>query len=180
MKVLALLLLCCLPAVAQNTDAAKYASRPLVLAGVGDEIRPVVFTLDGQSHLEFVPDANVKAAILAGGKPVVFGDVLSLLNANIQAINKLQAENAQLKSENDKLWKVAMKDAPHPETVVIQQPVQSGPSVEQIAAQEQADANMRRQQAIQNYMLMQNSNRQQNINVNVTNCTRFPALCVGR
>lgn len=66
------------------------------------------------------------------------------------------------------------------------QPPQSAPSQAEVDAQlrQQAAAEQaaRRQQIIQAFMMMQNANRPQtmNLNVTVTNCSRFPALCAGR
>lgn len=133
---------------------------------------PMVFTENGQQHLEFIAASKIKESMEKGGKPIRLGDVLAALNAATEKINQLQAEN-------DKLWKLAMKDAPKSETVIVQQPA-SAPSQAEIAAQQQADANARRQQAIQTWMLLQNMNRPQTLNLNVTNCTRLPALCAGR
>ena len=77
---------------------------------------PLVFTENGQQHLEFVPSSQIKEAIAnRGGQPIRFGDLLSALQEATETINRLQAEN-------DKLWKVAMKDAPNqqPPTVIVQ------------------------------------------------------------
>jgi hypothetical protein len=176
MKTAALLLLCCLPAYTQSPDAIKYAPRQLLLVDPtpGTEaVLPMLFITDGTQHLEFVPVHQVKESLDKGGRPVTLADILSVLGVATEKVNQLQAEN-------DRLWKVAMKDAPKSETVIVQQPLQPVPSEAQIAAQRQAEANARRQQALQMWMTLQNPNRTQNLNVNVTNCARFPALCVGR
>lgn len=171
------LLSLCAASFAQSPDAVKYAPRPILLldASPGVEaVMPMVFTENGQQHLEFIPSSKIKESMDRGGKPIRLGDVLAALNEATQRINQLQAEN-------DRLWKIAMKDAPKSETVIVQQPTPpSAPSQAEIAAQQQAQANARRQQALQMWMLLQNGNRPQTLNLNVTDCTRSPALCAGR
>jgi hypothetical protein len=58
-----------------------------------------------------------------GGQPIHLGDVLAALGEATENINRLQAEN-------EKLWKVAMKDAPaqQPPTVIVQQSAPPKPS----------------------------------------------------
>jgi len=167
----------CVSALAQSPDSMKYAPYPILLLSGNNSVEsvmPMVFTVDGQQHLEFVPSSKIKESMDKGGHPVTLADVLSALGAATEKVNELQAEN-------DRLWKVAMKDAPRPETVIVQQPAPtSAPSQADLAAQQQAEANARRQQAIQTWLMLQNMNRQQNVNINVRNCTAYPALCVGR
>lgn len=115
-----------------NADAAKYAPRPLLLLSGqsgGEAVMPMVFTINGQTHLEFVSGSKIKESMNNGGQPIRLGDVLSALGEATQTINKLQVENAALQAENAKLWKVAMKDAPEqqPPTIVVQQPQQPIP-----------------------------------------------------
>jgi hypothetical protein len=135
----------------------------------------MVFVTDGKQHLEFIPTHDIKASLEKGGHPVALADILTVLSEATEKINQLQAEN-------DRLWKIAMKDAPKSETVIVQQqvPTQTAPTQSQIAAQKQAEADARRQQALQMWMALQNANRTQNINVRVSDCTRLPALCAGR
>ena len=54
---LSLCLVYCLLSHGQSPDALKYAPRPiLLLSGDGvEELMPMVFTVNGQQHLEFVP-----------------------------------------------------------------------------------------------------------------------------
>jgi hypothetical protein len=113
--------------IAQSPDSLKYAPRTIMLVSteLGTEgIVPMVFSSDGQQRLEYVPTSQIKDSITKGGQPIRLGDLLSVLVGATETINKLQAENARLQAENDKLWKVAMKDAPPPQqpTVVVQQP----------------------------------------------------------
>jgi hypothetical protein len=176
MKTAVLLLLCCLSAFAQSPDTIKYAPRQLLLVDptpCTEAVLPMLVTTGGTQHLEFVPVHQIKEFLDKGGRPVTLSDILSILGVATEKVNQLQAEN-------DRLWKVAMKDAPKSETVIVQEAAPSAPSQAQIAAQQQAEANARRQQILQMWMTLQNANRTQNLNVNVTNCTRYPALCVGR
>jgi hypothetical protein len=120
-------------AIAQSPDALKYAPRPILLmntepGGVG--VMPMLFTTDGQGHLEFIPIPQIKESVDKGGQPIRLGDVLSALGEATETINRLQAENTRLQAENEKLWKVAMKDAPkqEPPTIVVQQPAPRQPS----------------------------------------------------
>lgn len=120
-------------AIGQSPDALKYAPRQLLLVTpeIGTEaVLPMVFTLDGQQRLEFVPVSQIKESLEKGGQPIRLGDVLSALGEATETINKLQQENVRLQTENERLWKVAMKDAPRPEppTVIVQQAVPQRPS----------------------------------------------------
>ena len=120
-------------ACAQSPDAVKYAPWQLLLvtSELGTEaVLPMVFTTDGQQRLEFVPVSQIKQSVEKGGQPIRLGDVLSALSGATESINKLQQENARLQAENEKLWKVAMKDAPAqpPPTVVVQQSAPPRPS----------------------------------------------------
>ena len=181
---LALLMLCCLSAVviAQSPEALKYAPRTIVLVSpeLGTEgIVMMLLTTDGQQRLEFVPTSQIKDAQTKGGQPIRLGDVLSLLGGNTETINKLQAENARLQAENDKLWKVAMKS----EAVVVQSSPPPEPSQAEIAAQQQSEANTRRQQALQMWMVLQGHPQSRpyqlpmpvnpNANRLQTNCTTY-------
>lgn len=172
MKIMAVLLLC-LPLYAQNPDAVKYAPRAVLLLdatpGV-ESVMPMVFTENGQSHIEYIPASKIKESIDKGGKPIRLGDVVAALNEATQRINQLQAEN-------DKLWKVAMKS----EAVIVQP---SGPSQAEIAAQQQAqDQAFRRSLALQMLLGMRQTPHPQpyqlpvpvnpNANRLQTNCTTY-------
>jgi hypothetical protein len=98
----------------------------------------------------------------------------------IDAINYLHAENDRFAAENARLKGSPVTPAP---VVVIAPQVQpNAPSQAQIEAEQRAEAAARRQQLNQSFMMMQNAGRPQtqNLNVNVTDCTRYPALCAGR
>jgi len=172
-----LMLVASTSSLAQNSDAAKYSPRAIVLIdaipGV-ESVMPMVFTENGQTRIEYIPASQIKDSIdKRGGKPIRLGDVLALLVQQTQKINQLQAENA-------KLWQAVTNGTPRTQTVVVQP---TGPSPEELAEQrreaDMADANARRQQMIQAWGIMQ-QNRSQTINLNYRNCSRYPALCVGR
>jgi hypothetical protein len=165
-----LLFLSNLAAFAQSPEAMKYAPRTIMLVSTekGTEGIVPMLSSDGQHRLEFVPTSQIKDSIEKGGQPIRLGDLLSVLTGASETINKLQAEDARLQAENDKLWKVAMKDAPQPQapqTFVVQQSPQQPSQLER-------------------YMLLRSllpsPPQTQNLNVTVSNCTRLPALCVGR
>jgi hypothetical protein len=114
-------------AVAQSADAVNYAPRPILLMGSSaseEGVMPMLVTADGVQRLEFVPISRIKEYASHGAQAIRLGDVLSALGDATQTINKLEAENVRLQTENDRLWKVAMKDNPQaqPPTVVVQQP----------------------------------------------------------
>jgi hypothetical protein len=166
--------------------ALQYAPRAVLLLS-GEKnvaaVMPMEFTTNGQQHLEFVPASQIKISMQKGGKPILLGDVLSALGDATQTINQLQAQVAALKAENEKLWKVAIKNNPSqpPPTIVVQQPPPQThlPSPAEIeAAQKEA----RRQRMLAAWMMLQNRSQPQNYNMHVTisDCTRLPALCVGR
>jgi hypothetical protein len=169
-------LFCVLPlsvvAAAQSPEVQQYAPRAIMLvsaqAGV-EAVAPMIVTDNGAQRLEFVPVSQTKDALEHGAQPVRLADVLGLLIQQSQTI-------AQLQTENDRLWKVAMKDSPsQPATVVVQQPTPPpvDPETQRAAL---------RQQLILSLLGMQNANRPQtvNMNVNVTDCSRFPALCAAK
>jgi hypothetical protein len=109
-----------------------------------------------------------------GGHPLVLADILTALGEATEKINHLQGEN-------DKLWNVALKEAPKSEIVVVQQPAQAAPSQAEIVANQKAEANARRQQMLLTWMAMQRSNRpyqlpmpaNPNANRLQTNCTTY-------
>jgi hypothetical protein len=122
-----------LPQLAQSPDALKFAPRPILLVRAEKDVEavmPMLLTVDRQPQLQFVPASSIKEFIDRGGQPIRLGDVLSALGEATETINRLQAETARLQAENDKLWKVAIKDAPRqqPATVVVQQSAPQGPS----------------------------------------------------
>jgi len=132
----------------------------------------MMFLADGQQRLEFIPVHQIKESIDKGGRPVTLADIISILGAATEKVSQLQAEN-------DRLWKVAMKDAPKPNTVIVQQPNQTEPSPFEIAPQQQAEASARRQQALQAWMMMQNRNQPYQLPMPVNpNANRLHTNCI--
>jgi|SRR6185437_6588462 len=172
---LSLCLVCCgaIPAYAQSAEALTYAPRPVALVGNEGTENVVLMrvVINGNPTLQFVPASKVAETLKNGGLPIRYGDVLSVLGQAAQSIQNLQAQNAALRAENERLWKLAMKDNPRQvqppaPTVIVQQPASPPPS------------------RLERYMLlrglMSQPSQNQNIHVTVSNCTRFPALCAGR
>jgi regulator of replication initiation timing len=125
-----------------------------------------------KGELEYVDVNNTKQAFAAGYVPARVSEIAELIGSLKEEIDRLTAENARIRTE-------LVKMQPNAQTNSI-------PSQAQIEAQQRAQAEAekaaRRQQLLQTWMMLQNTNRPQtqNLNVNVTDCTRFPALCVGR
>jgi hypothetical protein len=114
------------PSQSPANPSLQYAPRAiLLLSGEKDVegVMPMVMTINGQSQLQFVPASRIKEFMDHGAQPIHLGDVLSALGEATETINRLTAEN-------ERLWKVAMKDAPpqQPTTVVVQQPAPQRPS----------------------------------------------------
>ena len=76
--------------------------------------------LTNDQRLVFTPTDQAKFAFDNGGVPIRYGDVLQLLQ-------QLTDENARLKSENERLWKIAENKSSALSTVVVQTPSQPQP-----------------------------------------------------
>lgn len=123
------------PAEAQPSQnyanpSLQYAPRAILLLSPEKDVEavmPMLMTINGQQQIQYVPASKIGDFMQQGGLPIRLGDVLSALGEATQTISTLQADNATLQTENDKLWKVAMKDAPkpQPQTVVVQQQPQT-------------------------------------------------------
>jgi hypothetical protein len=133
----------------------------------------VVLMHTPKNSLEYVDVKQIQAALNSGYVPVRSAEI-------IDAINYLHAENDRLTAENARLK--GSPATPAPVVIIAPQAQPDAPSQAQIEAEQRAEAAARRQQIIQSFMMMQNANRPQtqNLNVSVTDCTRYPALCVGR
>jgi hypothetical protein len=122
----------------------------------------VVLMHNPKNELEFVAVNGTKRAFDAGYVSVRAVELGELISALKEENARLATENAQLRNERPKQ---ASTPAPLP------------PTRFEIEAEQKA---ARRKQLIQNWLTMQNMNRPQTLNLNVTDCTRTPALCVAR
>ena len=116
--------------------------------------------MDKEQKLAFIPITSIKKAVDEGALPVRYGDL-------VQLIRQLTDENLRLKTENDHLWRVAENHTSAPPVIVQQQSPPPDPNAS------------RRQMQL---MLLRSLLTQQRstANVNVTDCSRTPALCAGR
>lgn len=118
--------------------------------------------VDRQGKLVYVPISTVAETINAGASPVYFADIVTL-------IRQLSEENARLKTENERLWKLADNRPGAVAPIIVQQTPVS-----------QYDPNVERQQM--RMMLLRSflTPRSSTVNVNVSDCSRYPANCVNR
>ena len=173
------LVLLCSALTAQNSDTPQappppsYANYTIMLVSPVANAGAVVLMHTPNNGLQYVDVKQIQAALNNGYVPVRSAEI-------IDAINYLHAENDRLTAENARLK--GLPATPAPVVVFAPQAQPAAPSQAQIEAQQRAEAAARRQQIIQSFMMMQNANRPQtqNLNVNVTDCTRYPALCVAR
>ncbi len=159
------------PAASMPASAPVYPNYSIMLinpAGGG-----VVLMHNPKNQMEYVDVAKTQDAFKAGYVPVRVAEIADV-------INYLKGENDRLTTENARL--LGSPATPAPVIVIAPQAQPAAPSQAQIEAQQRAEAAARRQQIIQSFLMMQNANRPktQNLNVNITDCTRYPALCAGR
>lgn len=154
-----LLLLLVLPATAQNEQPGiQYSSYTLLL--VPQQGEGFLIAVDKQQKIVFVPISSVSKAVKEEGvSPVRYGELLQLLR-------QLGEENQRLKTENDHLWKIAEKPG-STTSVTVQQSAPPPPD---------PDAERRQMRTVLLRSLL--APRFSTVNVNVTDCSRFPALCV--
>jgi hypothetical protein len=139
----------------------QYASYTLLLVPPSGE--GFMVAIDKQQKIVFIPISSIKKSIEEeGAAPVRYGDLLQL-------VRQLGEENQRLKTENDHLWKVAENRPGSAPTVVVQQTAPPPPD---------PDAERREMRQILLRSLL--APRSSTVNVNVTDCSRYPALCVGR
>ena len=120
--------------------------------------------------MEYVPLTSIQAAADAGYVPVRAAEFAS-------AIQSLTETNAKLSAENDRLRSAQSTSVPASVTVTSQ-PGQAELDLQREGLR-RSDEQARRQQLLQIWTGMR-SPPTQNINVKVTDCTKYPALCVGR
>lgn len=158
------------PSAAQAQQPPSYANYSIML--VSPTGGAVVLMHNPKGELEYVDVNNTKQAFAAGYVPARVSEIAELLSSLKEEIDRLTAENVLVRTELVKMQSTAQTN--------------STPSQAQIETQERAQAEAekaaRRQQLLQTWMMLQNMNRPQtqNLNVNVTDCIRFPALCAGR
>ncbi len=149
----------------------SYANYSLMLVSPVVGGGAVVLMHDPKNALEFVPVNSTKQALDAGFVAVRAGELDQLIGVLREENARLEAENAQLRGQK-------------PQQIVVNTPVSSSPSEAEIAERQreqiEAEKTARRQQLIQAWIGLQNMNRPQTFNVNVYNCARFPASCVGK
>jgi hypothetical protein len=151
---------------AQAQQPPSYANYSIMLVGPPGGIA-VVLMHNPKNELEFVEVNNTKQALSAGYVPVRAAELGEFISA-------LKDENARLTAENARLQESPSKpaqEAPLPTAADV---------LAQTRAAQAAEKAARRQQMIQTWMMLQNMNRPQTLNLNVTDCTRSPALCAGR
>jgi hypothetical protein len=158
------LLGCTVPAFAQAPPS--YANYSIMLVNSAPGGGAVVLMHTPSNGLEFVPVGNTKTAMDAGDVPVRAAELGEFIAAMKEENARLIAENSQLKGAGTP---VAAPTQPSQADIEAQQEAQ--------AAAEKA---ARRRQMIQAWMMLQNMNRPQTFNLNVTDCSRFPGACAGR
>lgn len=164
MRHLLVLLLCCpLFGQAVQSPEIQYGHYAVMLASANPSEVGVMPVVNKEQQIEFVPVSSVAKAINAGASPIHYAEL-------IQFIRQLTEENQRLKTENEKLWAIAGKAAPAAPVVVVQQPQTPAPTPDNEAAERQ-----RMRMMLLRSMLAPGSST---VNVNVRNCTAYPALCV--
>jgi hypothetical protein len=160
-----LLMSLCLTAQTADPYGLQYASYTLLLVPQEKGAEGYMVGIDKEQKLTFVRISSISKAVSEGGVlPVRYGDVLQL-------VQQLSQENQRLKTENDHLWKVAEGHPNSTQPVIVQQQPPPPPE-DNVAAQRQ----QMRMMLLRSLLAPQRST----VNVNVTDCSRTPALCAGR
>jgi hypothetical protein len=160
------------PPAAQGQEPPSYANYSIMLVGPPGGIA-VVLMHNPKNELEFVEVNNTQKALSAGYVPVRAAELGEF-------ISSLKEENARLATENTRLQQSEQAKQ------VAAAPTSSTPPQPELEAQQsaqiQAEKAARRQRMIQSWLMLQNMNRPQtqNLNVTVSDCTRLPALCAGK
>jgi hypothetical protein len=169
MRSLLAVLLLSLPVLAQTATqpGVEYSAYTILLVSHQKGTEGVMVAIDKQGKIVFVPISTITKAVNEDGvSPVNYGELLQL-------VKQLGEDNVRLKAENDHLWKVAEGHAPPaaapPTTVIVQQQAPPPPD---------PDAERRQARAMLIRSLL--APRSSTLNVNVSDCTRYPALCAGR
>lgn len=155
---------------ASTPQPANYANYSIMLVNPVPGSGAVVLMHTPNNGLEFVPVNNTKEALSAGYVAVRAAELGEFISALKEENTRLAAENTRLQSQSP------IKASSEPAASLPPQADLEAQRRAQAAAEKAA----RRQQMIQTWLMLQNVNRPQNLNVNVTDCNRSPALCVGR
>ncbi len=145
-----------LAAQTATQPGVEYSSYTLLL--VPPQGPGMLVAVDRQQKIVFIPIPSIAKSVNEDGvSPVRYGELLQLLR-------QLGEENQRLKAENDHLWKVAENHGAST-PVIVQQTARPDPDAE------------RRQVRM---MLLRSllTPRSSTVNVNMTDCSRTPALCV--
>jgi len=170
MKAVILFACLCTTALAQ-TDPAQpsqppsYANFSIMLVNPALGGGAVVLMHNPKNELEFVETNNTQKAMSAGYVPVRAAELGEFISALKEDNARLAAENTRLQNEPPKQVSSASSQAE-----LDAQP----------RAQVAAEKSAKRQQMIQTWLMLQGMNRTQNLDVNVRDCTHFPASCIGR
>jgi hypothetical protein len=160
------------PPAAQAQQPPSYANYSIMLVGPPGG-SAVVLMHNPKNELEFVEVHNTKQALSAGYVAVRAAELGEFISA-------LKETNARLAAENERFQQSeqARQVAAVPASPTTSQAELAAQARAQIEAQNAA----RRQQLIQTWMTLQNMNRPQtqNLNVTISDCTRLPALCAGK
>ncbi|QNI31974.1 hypothetical protein H7849_23660 [Alloacidobacterium dinghuense] len=142
---------------AQTPQPPSYANYSIMLVNPAPGGGAVVLMHNPSNSLEYVPVGDTRDALAKGYVAVRAVELDELIGA-------LREENTRLVVENNRLQNASRSAVP---------------SQADLAAQQNA---FKRQQMIQTWLTLQNMNRPQtqNLNVTVSDCTRQPALCAGR
>jgi hypothetical protein len=158
------------PPAAQAQQPPSYANYSIMLVSPPGGTAVVVMH-NPKNELEFVEVNNTKQALSAGYVPVRAVELGELIASFKEEIARLSAENARLQGlQANQVY------GPAPSLL---SPAEQETQRRAQAASEQAS---RRQQVIQSWLMLQNMNRPQtqNLNLTVSDCTRLPALCAGK
>jgi hypothetical protein len=154
-----------------QSQPPSYSNYSIMLVNPAIGGGAVVLMHNPKNELEFVPVNSTNQALSAGYvavRAVELGEFISTLK---EEVSRLSAENARLQNQ--------------PAHAAFTLPVPAAPSQADLQAQQRAQAAAekaaRRQQMIQAWLMLRGVQPQtQNLNVQVTNCNQFPAMCTGR
>lgn len=164
------------PPAPQSQQPPNYANYSIMLVNPAGG-SAVVLMYNPKNQLEFIAADKTGEAFAAGYVPVRAAEIAETIGTLREENARLAEENAQLRNIQAKQDSAAVASTSSPAAsaqLLVVQPVSPAPSQSDVAAQEAA----RRQQIIQTWLMLQP--RTQNLNINVRDCTRFPALCAGR